>query len=63
MLRLLVSVALDLAAEFEKACTLMGIKEQEAAKQALEDTERDSANEWRSLIHGARTRLPLLSMV
>ena len=26
-----------LAAEFEKACTLMGVKEQEAAKQALED--------------------------
>jgi len=30
-------IPLALAAEFEKACTLMGLKEREAARQALED--------------------------
>jgi len=30
-------IPLALAAEFEKACTLMGLKEREAAEQALED--------------------------
>jgi hypothetical protein len=30
-------IPLDLAADFERACTLMGMKEQEAARQALED--------------------------
>ena len=28
-------IPLDLAADFERACTLMGMKEQEAARQAL----------------------------
>ena len=30
-------IHLALAAEFEKACTLMGVKEREAAEQALKD--------------------------
>jgi len=30
-------IPLALAAEFEKACTLMGVKEREAAEQALKD--------------------------
>mgnify|MGYP007042361544 CR=1 FL=1 len=30
-------IPVALAAEFEKACTLVGVKEQEAATQALED--------------------------
>jgi hypothetical protein len=38
-------IPLDLAAEFEKACTLMGIKEQEAARQALEDWLRKNKDQ------------------
>jgi hypothetical protein len=38
-------IPLDLAADFEKACTLMGMKEQEAARQALEDWLRKNKDQ------------------
>jgi len=38
-------VPVILAAEFEKACTLMGMKEQEAARQALEDWLRKNKDQ------------------
>jgi hypothetical protein len=38
-------VPVILAAEFEKACTLMGLKEQEAARQALEDWLRKNKDQ------------------
>jgi len=38
-------IPLDLAADLEKACTLMGMKEQEAARQALEDWLRKNKDQ------------------
>jgi len=38
-------IPLDLAADFEGACTLMGMKEQEAARQALEDWLRKNKDQ------------------
>jgi predicted Zn-dependent protease len=38
-------IPLDLAADFERACTLMGMKEQEAARQALEDWLRKNKDQ------------------
>jgi hypothetical protein len=38
-------IPLLLAAEFERACTLMGLQEQEAARQALEDWLRKNKDQ------------------
>jgi len=38
-------IPLDLAADFEKACTIMGMEEKEAARQAIEDWLRKNKDQ------------------